>query len=296
MNTAIAAALAATIGFAGGDVITALLARRVGGQPSMFLLTCLRLALYLPFIILWRHEYAAIDGRSVAWILLLGVLFLAAYMGFTRALAVGKNLALVGVVAGCFPASASFVAIVFLGQKPTLATLALLVIVLVGVALIGLPDDWRTSLKMEKGIVLALVPLVCWGVFGALLHQPVGRIGTPHAWFVVQSLVVVVMVVSVGMIWNRRIPGFIRQTSQERAWKFALPAGVVIGLAEASQALALGSGKELVIIETIIGSYPAAYFLIAHEIFREPLRTRQWAGIVVVAVAVALISAGIGSA
>lgn len=293
MNPAILAALIATVGFACGDVFTALLARKVSGRASMFLLVAMRLLLYVPFIMLWQEEFAKLRVASLLWILLLGVLFTIAYLGFTKALEVGKNPALVGVVAGCFPASASFVAIAFLGQRPTLATITLLITVLAGVILIGLPDEWRTSLKIDKGIALALLPLVFWGVFGALLSKPVGLIGSPHAWFVVQSLVVVVMLFGVLILYNRNIPVFIKNTSRAGAWRFALPAGIIIGLAEAVQALALGSGKQLVIIEAVLGSYPAVYFLIAHKTFHEPLRARQWTGISIVAVSIALLSSGI---
>lgn len=290
MNTPVAAALFATIGFAAGDVFTALLARKVSGRASMFLLTSIKLLLYLPFILLWRHEYQAVDGQSLAWIVLLGALFTIAYIGFNIAFEVGKNPALIGVVAGCFPASAALVAIVFLGQRPSVATIVLLFIVLGGVITIGLPENWRKSFKLDKGIALALLPLVFWGIFGALLNEPVQRINTAHGWFVVQSLVAVVMMILVGFVFNRHIPSYLSDTNSKRVWHYAIIAGIVIGVAEASQALALGSGKQLVIIETLLGSYPAAYFLIANRVFREPLIKRQWIGIVVVIISITLLS------
>lgn len=296
MNTAIAAALFATVGFAAGDVFTALYARRVSGRASMFTLTTIKLLLYVPFIILWRHEYNSVDGMSLAWIALLGVLFTIAYLGFNLALEVGKNPALVGVVAGCFPASASVVAILFLGQRPSVSTVALLIIVLVGVITVGLPENWQKSLKLDKGIALALLPLVFWGVFGALLNEPVRRINTPHGWFVVQSLVALVMMLLVGISFNLKIPSFVRATTHKRAWHYALIAAAIIGTAEALQALSLGSGKQLVVIETLLGSYPAAYFLIANRVFREPLIKRQWVGIVVVILSITLLSLSATSA
>ena len=290
MNTAIAAALFATIGFAAGDVFTALLARKVSGRASMFLLTTIKLLLYVPFILLWWHEYQAVDGQSAAWIVLLGVLFTIAYIGFNIAFEVGKNPALVGVVAGCFPASASLVAIVFLGQRPSAATIVLLLTVLGGIVTVGLPENWRKSFSLDKGIALAILPLVFWGIFGALLNEPVRRINTPHGWFVVQSLVALVMMVLVSLVFNRHIPSYLRGTNRKRVWHYAIIAGAIIGTAEALQALALGSGKQLVIIETLLGSYPAAYFLIANRVFREPLIKRQWVGVVVVIISITMLS------
>lgn len=291
MNGAIFAALGATVGFASGDVFTALLARKVSGKASMMLLTLIKLVLYVPFIILWWKEYQGLDVITWAWILLLGVLFTIAYIGFNMGLQLGKNPALVGVVAGCFPASASFVAIVFLGQRPSLLTIALLIVVLAGVVLIGLPENWHKSFQLDKGIALALLPLVCWGIFGALLNEPVKRIGTPHAWFVVQSLVAVFMVMSVALIYNRHMVSMAGQTWRKHAMKYAVVAGIIIGIAEALQAFSLSSGKELVVIETLLGSYPAVYFLIAHRIFKEPLIKRQWIGIFTVILAIMLLSA-----
>lgn len=296
MNIAIVAALCATIGFAGGDVFTALLARRVSGKASMFLLTTIKLLLYIPFIILWRHEYSGLDGQTLAWIALLGLLFTIAYVGFSIGLQVSKNPALVGVVAGCFPASASFVAIIFLGQRPSIATIILLLTVLTGVVLIGLPEHWRKSLQIDRGILLALLPLVFWGIFGALLHEPVRRLNTPHGWFVVQSLVTVMMLLLVSLVYNRRIPSFVGDTIREHVWRYALIAGAIIGSAEALQAFSLGSGKQIVIVETLLGSYPAAYFLIAHRIFHEPLIKRQWLGIGVVIISITLLSLSATSA
>jgi drug/metabolite transporter (DMT)-like permease len=295
MDTAIIAALCATLGFAVGDVFTALFARRVSGEASMALLTGLRLLLYAPAMLLWRNEYSALSGVSIAWIVLLGILFTAAYLGFNLAMATGKNPALVGVVAGSFPASASFVAVVFLGQRPTVLPAALLLAVLLGVLLIGLPDNWRSSLKVDRGIALALIPLVCWGVFGALINKPANLINTQHSWFVVQSLVVVIMTIVAALISNKRLPNFISETGRTRSWHLVLPAGIIIGLAEAAQALSLGSGKEIVIIETLLGSYPAAYFLIANRIFKEPIHMRQIVGVIVVAVSILLLSSGVVS-
>jgi drug/metabolite transporter (DMT)-like permease len=290
MDPAMVAALGATLGFAGGDVFTALLARRVSGRASMFLLTTLKLLLYVPYIILWRTEFRAIDGQELAWIVLLGVLFTAAYLGFNMALQIGKNPAMVGVVAGCFPASASLVAIVFLGQRPSMLTIVLLLTVLIGVICIGLPAGWRTSLKVDAGILLALVPLFAWGIFGALLHEPVHLLGTPHAWFVVQASVAIIMTICVTLLYNSRISGLVRDTTKKAAWKLALPAAVIIGVAEALQAFSLSSGREIVIVEALLGSYPAAYFLIAHKIFHEPLSIRQYLGVVVVIIAIVSLS------
>lgn len=291
MDIAIAAALGATMGFAAGDVFTALLARKVSGKASMVLLTLLKLAIYAPFALFIHSQFAQIDGYVLAWSALLGVLFFIAYWGFNMGLAVGKNPALVGVVAGCFPASAAFVAIVFLGHRPSALVIGLLVAVLTGVTLLGLPDDWRKSLRLEKGILLALLPMLCWGIFGALLHKPVQHLDTPEGWFVVQTLVAVVMVVGVLVLYNRQIPALATDTMKKKAWVLVLLAGVIIGAAEAAQALALGhGGKDLVIIEALLGGYPAVYFLIAHKIFHVPLRARQWAGIAIVAISIMLLS------
>lgn len=290
MNVIVVAALIATLGFAGGDVFTALLARRVSGKASMLLLTLLRILLYLPLIVIWRTEFSHLNGVSLAWIGLLGIIFAVAYWGFNMALQLSKNPALVGVIAGCFPASASIVAIVWLGQHPTTLTLALLVTVLAGVILIGLPQRWEQSFEVDKGILLAMLPLVGWGVFGALLHIPVGQIGTPHAWFVVQSMIALVMALAIASLLNRQIPSIFAVTTRKRSWTIALAAGAILGIAEASQAFALSSGQNLVAVETLLGSYPAAYFLIAHRIFKEPLRPRQWFGIGLVAVAIVLLS------
>ncbi len=294
MDTAVLAALTATFGFAGGDVFTALLARKVNGKASMLLLTLLKLILYVPFAVMLHEEFSVIDGYTVAWAGVLGALFFVAYWGFNMAFQMGKNPALVGVVAGCFPASAAVVAIVFLGQRPSLITIALLLIVLLGVILIGLPEDWRTSFKIERGVLLAMLPLVCWGIFGALLHEPINHLNTPHAWFVVQTLIAIVMGLGAVALYNRQIPGLVLDTNRKKAWIFVLPAALVIGIAEALQAFSLGSGQQIVIIEALLGGYPAVYFLLAHRIFKDPLRMRQWIGIILVAIAI--ISLSIGSA
>ena len=78
----ITAALLATIGFASGDVFTAVLARRVSGKASMLLLTSIKLAMYLPFMLLAGSEFNHIDPTSWAWIIALGLLFTIAYAGF----------------------------------------------------------------------------------------------------------------------------------------------------------------------------------------------------------------------
>ena len=292
MDLAITAALLATIGIASGDVVTALLARKVSGSASMLLLTLLKVLLYAPFALVLHKEFGHIDGYVLLWSAVLGALFFAGYWGFNTGLQTAKNPALVGVVAGCFPASAAVVGIVFLHQRPSLGTLLLLALVLVGVVLIGLPQNWRRSLQLDKGMVFSLLPLVCWGVFGMLLHKPVTHLATAHAWFVVQTLVAVTMAVLALLLYNRRSVSTVRETHRKKAWNFVLWAGLILGVAEALQAYSLGSGQNLIIIEALLGSYPAAYFLMAYRVFREPLRRPQWAGIVLVVITIALLSTG----
>lgn len=65
---------------------------------------------------------------------------------------------------------------------------------------------------------------------------------------------------SVVGLYNRHIPSFVRTANRKRAWLLVLAAGGVIGLAEGVQALALGSGRQIVGIEALLGSYPAVYF------------------------------------
>jgi len=292
MDVAIAAALTATIGFAGGDVFTALFVRKVSGDASMLLLTILKLSLYVPFALVLHNEFSHIDGYVLWWSALLGALFFVAYWGFNQGLHVAKDPALVGVVAGCFPASAAVVGIVFLHQRPSMFTLLLLALVLIGVVLIGMPENWRKSFALDKGVLFALLPLTFWGIFGMLLHKPVGHLGTAHAWFVVQTLIASVMVAGALLLYNRRSVGIVRETQRKKAWLLVLFAGIAIGVAELLQTYALGSGKNLIIIEALLGSYPAVYFLMANRIFREPLRRAQWAGIILVAVTIVLLSIG----
>ena len=60
----------------------------------MFLLVVIKILLYLPFIVLWQNEFNRLTTDSLAWILLLGILFTIAYFGFTKGLEVGKKSSL----------------------------------------------------------------------------------------------------------------------------------------------------------------------------------------------------------
>jgi drug/metabolite transporter (DMT)-like permease len=258
----------------------------------MLLLTLLKLLLYAPFALVLYKEFSQIDSYVIWWSALLGALFFVSYWGFTKGLQVAKDPALVGVVSGCFPATAAVVGIVFLHQRPSAFTLLLLGLVLVGLLLISAPENWRKSSTLDKGILLALLPMICWGVFGMLLHKPIGHLGTAHAWLVVQTLVAAATSVAALLLYNRRSVDIIRDTHRKHAWLLVLSAGIILGAAEAFQAYSLGSGKNLIVIEALIGAYPAAYFLMANRIFREPLRKLQWAGIVLVIITTVLLSIG----
>lgn len=291
MDVAIAAALSTTIGFSLADVATALFAKRVSGRTTMLVLTVLKLLIYIPFFILWWPEFASVSAEALLWIIPLGIVFTIAYFGFNLGLEVG-NPALVGVIAGSFPAVATAIAIIFLGQRPSILTLCLIGAVVVGVICIGLPKDWRKSFAWDKGILYALLPMIGWGIVTGFLGKTISIVGTDHGWFVVQGLMTVVMVLITCTVFNRKIVPMVCKAHAAKVWWLVAAAAVAVSFSEAMQALALGAGPTILTIG-IIGAYPAVYFLIAHQVFKEPLYARQWVGIAAVAVAVVCISIGV---
>lgn len=290
MDIAIAAALTAAVGFALGDIATAKLARKFNGRMTMFWLSVLKAVAYLPFVVLWWADFAALTPVAAIWSAVLGVVFAIAYLGFNLALQVGHP-ALVGVIAGSFPAIASLIAIVFLGQRPSILTVVMLIIILLGVGVLGLPENWRTSLKLDKGTLLALVPMVCWGIFTGLLSIPIGQIDSPHNWFVVQYIVSIMLVVTSFVVFNKGVPKIVRQVKGAFVAIWLTVAVLFIGGSELLQALALGAGKiNTTLVAALLGSYPAVYFLLADRIFKERLLPRQWIAAMVVLGSIIILS------
>ena len=290
MDIAIASALTAAVGFAFGDIATAKLARKFSGRMTMFWLSMLKAAAYLPFVALWWVDFTFLTPEAALWSAALGIVFAVAYLGFNLALQVGHP-ALVGVIAGSFPAVASLIAIVFLGQRPSPLTIAMLVIILLGVGVLGLPDNWRKSLKLDKGTLLALVPMVCWGIFTGLLSIPIGMIDTPHNWFVVQYIVALMLVLTSLVVFNKGVPQLAKQAKGKFAAIWLGVAVLFIGGSELLQALALGAGStNTTLVAALLGSYPAVYFLLADRIFKERLIPRQWIAAMVVLGSIIVLS------
>ena len=236
-------------------------------------------AISAPFA-LWGGVPEALEGEHVGWLLLVTLGNTTGLLCAYSALRFGK----VGVVApitSAQGAAAAFIAILAGEQLATGAGLALGAIV-VGVVLSsvarGLDDDG----ERREGLAVAFA-IAAAGCFGVGLFA-MGRVGQdlPVAWVIFPTRLLAVLTLTVPLV----LLGRLRMTRE------ALPLVVASGVLEVLGLVAYNIGaREGIAVAAVLSSQFAAMAAVAaYFLFRERLATVQVAGVVVIAVGVAVLT------
>ncbi len=288
MDLAFIAALIAVLGFTSGDIITALVTRKVSADKAVLIVTLLKTVTYIPFVWLWSKELNNLQSGTLIWILGLGILFTVSYKAFFKALEIG-NATVVGVIAGVFPAVASLVSIVFLGERPSILMLFLLISVIGAAIWLGLNSDNQNKLKFDTGSKLALFVMIAWGFCFGLRKYPINQIGTEHAWLLVQFGIALTMTIFLFILNNEQAKNSLKisKYSGNLLWLIIL-AALTVGIGEGSESLALAKSNTTP-VAIVSGSYPALYAVLSRFFFKDRVTKSQWIAIGYIAIVIVIL-------
>ena len=272
---AILFALVAHVGWGTSDIFGAIVSRKIGGYSLTFWSYIIRipiLGLYLPFDLV---NIGALTPRNFLISGLLAVVLLFGTACFFEAFR-GANASLVGTIGAAFVVPTVILSVLFFGERLGLAQVLTISVIVVGLVVTSL--DFSTlrqrGVIMERGVGLALLAMLAWGIYFAFIRLPVEEIGwflPAYIGFLFSPIVLVMMRVQ-------------KVSLESPLSKGALPAfiaAVILGTAaNFGYNLGISSGYTS-IVAPIAGAYPILFVCLSALVFKERLQRQQLWGIVI---------------
>lgn len=265
-------------------MFTAVGSRKIGAS-SMALWTIILgfvlSALYIPFA-------PNTLGNASSGILILnigfGLLLAVAWYMFNKALEIG-NPTIVGTIAASFAALVFIFSIIFLKETVNFRQVMAFILVFIGIILTTLDfKALRKNLKLDRGVFLAVLVMVIWGIYFTFIKIPIKEIG----WFWPSMISSTVMALSsLFFIKVKRIK--LTNPIKKKALVPLFASTILITAGTLSFNVALETGLST-IVAPIAGSYPTLFVLLSYWVFKESLTKQQIFGIVTTLVGIIALS------
>lgn len=281
---AIIFALISFVGWGVGSVFSTIAARKLGGFSTIFWLSIIAI-----FITSWYIPFALDDLRNLTVSILvinLIVGFLGWLGGITGYEAVRMiNPALAISIEGSYPMLAVILSLIIFKETLTLPqTIAILIVFLgIGTMTWNFKQLLRGNFVTHKGVVLALITLVCYGFYATLIKIPVSAIG----WF--WPTYIVLLMFPIFLIYARfrkiKLDGLV----SKRALLPVILTVILFRTAEFSYNFAISKGL-ISIVAPIAGANPTLFVILAFLIFKDPITRQQIVGIITTLIGIVLLS------
>jgi drug/metabolite transporter (DMT)-like permease len=275
--------LGAAVGFGSADFLSRGVSHRIGFLSTLFYLQLIGGAALLPLCLVFERS---LWQPTDPWVFIaaLSLLNLAGSLALYRAFEQGV-VSVVAPVIAMAPAIATLLAIVGLGERPTPADLAGIVIVLAGTVSLsrsaGLvrgpePRDSRA------GLISAFVAMIALGGIAAGAKIPVTTVG-PISTIVVLRLINVALVLLAAGLGRVRVA-----RPAPVVWPAVLTMTVLDSAAFVAYATGISVGS-VALVSTLSGSFSGVTVALAALILKERLAPVAYASIGVMLVGVTLI-------
>lgn len=277
-------ALIAYFGWGSGDVFTAIGSRKIGAY-SMALWTILLgfvlSALYAPFAL---NTLLGMRVEILALNIGLGIILAAAWYMFNRALEIA-NPTIVGTIGASFTALVFIFSIVFLKETVNINQLLAFILVFVGLILSSLDfKALKKNLKLDKGIIFAILVMVIWGIYFTFIKIPIREIG----WYWSNMVSMAVMtILSLSFIKIKKIK--LVNPAKRKAIMLIFASTILVTAGTFSFNAALETGKST-IVAPIAGSYPTLFVVLSYFVFKEPLTKQQVLGVLAALVGIVALA------
>ena len=141
----------------------------------------------------------------------------------------------------------------------------------------------KGNLITDKGIVLALITLICYGFYATLIKIPINAIG----WF--WPTYIVLLMFPLFLIYARFRKIELNNVISTRALLPVILTVILFRAAEFSYNFAISKGL-ISIVAPIAGANPTLFVLLAFLIFQDPITRQQIAGIITTLIGIVLLS------
>ena len=281
---AILFAVISYLGWGTGDIFGTIATRKIGAFSTTLYSYILRVAIFALYIPFALAELSHITKDIFLINVVLGVLLLIGFIAFNEALRTA-SAPLVGTIAASFVIVVVILSIIFL--KDSISTQQFIAILIIFLGLVLSTSDFR-KLKEDRvltsrGIFLAFVAMMTWGIYFTFIKIPVREIG----WFWPNYISFTLFPLILVFTHVRKIK--LNAPNYKGALIPLLGTVLLTGIAEFSFNSAISRGLTA-IVAPIAGSYPTLFAVLAFLIFKDPITRQQIFGIIVTLIGIVLIS------
>lgn len=283
---AIIFALISYLTWGSGVFFEAIVARRLPSYSLAlwsFILSSLALSFYAPFAI---SDLSGLTPGLLILIIVIGIIGL--FFGtivYYEALKISSR-ALVGTIASSFPAIAVLVSVLFLGERVSMQQILAIVIIFAGLILSGINirELRNKNIFSDKGVILAFITMLSWGIWIALIKIPVSKIG----WFWPNYFTFLLFPLLFLYIKIRKIK--IEKPTINHAFVPFIVSTALVRVAEFSYNLGISKGL-VSVVAPIAGANPTLFVILAFLFFKDPITKQQIIGIVTTLSGIIILSA-----
>lgn len=282
--TAILFALVAFFGWGTGDIFGGLVARKIGGYSAAvwsYILSLVIATCYAPFVL---HDLTKITPQTIIWLLILIPIGIIPLITLYEAIKVG-TASLAGTIAGAFGGLVVILSVLFLGERINFIQVISILVMILGLILSSL--DFKTvkigKLLSDRGIPLALISMVTWGIYYTFIKIPINNIG----WFWPAYLSLLGFPLVLVFMKVKKIE--LKFPTDKKYILFMLANALVATTALFAYNLAAAKGLTA-IVAPIASSYPALFAVLAYFVFNDRLTKQQVVGVVITLLGIVLLS------
>lgn len=281
---AILFAILAYIGWGVGDIIGVIYTRKVGGYATTLWSYIFRTVLFafaIPFLL---PTFGHLTVANISLTIILSIIFIIGVAISFEAYE-STNASLVGTICASFVVPAIFLSVVFLHDTLRFPQLLAIFLIIIGLILSALDlDTFKTKkLVIDKGIKLAFIVMILWGIYFSFIQIPVKQLG----WFLPSYAAYLVFPVVFLAMRMKKIA--VPAPTKNHGLLALLGFTALSSLGNVAYNLGIARGYVSVVVP-IAGSYPTIFVLLAFLIFKDKLKKSQWLGIIVSLVGIVTMS------
>ena len=262
-----------------GDVCNAVSARKLGAERALLRVTIISALLFLPLIPSHISELSKLTPWLTLALVGLGSLQVIGNIALNKSLRlISAPLAL--TIFSSYSALIVILSVLFFREPITGSQILYTALIFAGIVLcIYVPAHVRPTLEYRKGILLAIVGLICIGTFFTLVKPVISAIG----WFwPIYSVTLWIPL----LLWLHR-----KEQKQEAgiparlAFTAVFFTALFLRIGDFSFNVALDNGLTAV-VAPIAGAYPTLSVILSYFVFREKLTVTQIIGIILALVGI----------
>lgn len=283
MNPLLLAA-ASYLGWGTGDVFGTITARKLGAYSTTLWITVFSLVIFSLFIPFQLAELQHLTGWLFVASLLLGIPFFIGELAFSAALH-SSNASIAETIGASYTAITLIVSVWLYHEAISLRQIVPIVVIFLGAILCTLDfGELRRGRKLwNRGTLLAVVAMLTWGLYFALVKPIVREIGPFWPTYFVFLLL------PLFFIFLRLRGTKVENPIQHQAIMPLVMSAFLLRGGDMIFNAALSHGQTA-FVAPIAGAYPTLFVLLASFIFHDPITKQQKVGLALALLGVFVLS------